>query len=103
MVGAFEEIQKSAEGMGFQLSDVIGSAEGLTAMISLMGATNDAYTTTLKDMTSGANAVEEAFEKQAGTVSSQLQVAKTTSNPYPSRSETCCCQSLRTSLNQSHR
>lgn len=76
MVGAFEAINKAGEDMGLNLAKAWGSVEAGAAVISLTGATNEAYLNTLKDMTTGANALDEAYRKQAGTAAAQMAIVR---------------------------
>lgn len=50
-----------------KLKNLFGSVEAGNAIISLASGVNGAYTTTLADMTGGANALDEAFIKQTQT------------------------------------
>jgi len=71
---AFKLIKEQAEASGQTVAAVTGSVETASAIIALGGTVNDAYTTTLADMTTGANAVNGAFEKQAQTADAQFQL-----------------------------
>jgi TP901 family phage tail tape measure protein len=71
---AFKLIKEEAEASGMTVSQVTGSVETATAVLALGGTVNEAYTTTLADMTTGANAVNVAFEKQAQTADAQFQL-----------------------------
>jgi len=71
---AFKLIKEQAEASGMTVSQVTGSVETATAILALGGTVNEAYTTTLADMTTGANAVNVAFEKQAQTADAQFQL-----------------------------
>jgi TP901 family phage tail tape measure protein len=71
---AFKLIKEQAEASGMTVSQVTGSVETATAILALGGTVNDAYTATLADMTTGANAVNVAFEKQAQTADAQFQL-----------------------------
>ena len=71
---AFKLIKEEAEASGMTVSQVTGSVETATAILALGGTVNEAYTTTLADMTTGANAVNVAFEKQAQTADAQFQL-----------------------------
>ena len=63
--GAFDAVKSTADDMHINLAKATGSVEALGAMLSITGATNDVYTKSLADMTTGSNAIDLAFEKQA--------------------------------------
>lgn len=65
--GAFREISKTAGAMGINLAKAMGSVEGLTAVQAINGAQSGTYAATLENMATGANAVNEAFEKKSKT------------------------------------
>lgn len=71
---AFRLIKEEAEASGMTVAQVTGSVETATAVLALGGTVNEAYNTTLADMTTGANAVNVAFEKQAQTADAQFQL-----------------------------
>jgi len=64
---AFKLIKEEAEASGMTVAQVTGSVETASAILALGGTVNESYTATLADMTTGANAVNVAFEKQAQT------------------------------------
>jgi len=74
--GAFVEVNKKGKELGLNLGKVWSSTEAGAAVTSLTGATQEAYVNTLKDMTTGANAVEEAFNKQNKTGAAAAQLAE---------------------------
>lgn len=76
LVGAFEAVNKAGSDMGINLAKAWSSTEAGAAVTSLLGATNEAYIGTLKDMRSGTDALSEAFEKQLNTTASRTQIAK---------------------------
>lgn len=71
---AFKLIKEQAEASGMTVAQVTGSVETASAVIALGDTVNQAYTATLADMTTGANAVNVAFEKQAQTADAQFQL-----------------------------
>ena len=71
---AFKLIKEEAEASGMTVAQVTGSVETASAILALGGTVNESYTATLADMTTGANAVNAAFEKQAQTADAQFQV-----------------------------
>jgi len=71
---AFKLIKEQAEASGMTVAQVTGSVETASAVIALGDTVNQAYTATLADMTTGANAVNNAFEKQAQTADAQFQL-----------------------------
>lgn len=73
---AFQAIQSEADKTGISMAKALGSSEALAATTALLGAQNDAYTSTLKDMQSGTDELTGAFSKQLDTTSSKLQIAK---------------------------
>ena len=71
---AFKLIKEQAEASGQTVGSVTGSLETQSAIIALGSTANETYTATLADMTTGANAVNAAFEKQAQTADAQFQL-----------------------------
>ena len=71
---AFKLIKEEAEASGMTVAQVTGSVETASAILALGGTVNESYTATLADMTTGANAVNVAFEKQAQTADAQFQL-----------------------------
>lgn len=71
---AFQKIKTSADQAGINLTKAAGRVEASNAIISLAGSTNEAYLSTLEEMTTGANAVGEAYRKQAATFSSSMKL-----------------------------
>jgi TP901 family phage tail tape measure protein len=76
LVNAFTAIEGAGKGLNINMAKAWSSVEAGAAVTSLLGATNGAYTSTLESMTNGADALGEAFEKQAKTGASQAQIAK---------------------------
>jgi TP901 family phage tail tape measure protein len=76
LVGAFEAINQAGTEMGINMSKAWSSTEAGAAVTSLLGSTNQAYLTSLKDMVGGTDALTEAYEKQHGTMASKIQLAK---------------------------
>lgn len=70
----FQEIEKAAGGNAETMIKAYGSVEAYNAAIGVGSGVNEAYVSTLDDMTEGANAVDEAFEKQKETAKSQMQL-----------------------------
>jgi TP901 family phage tail tape measure protein len=71
---AFKLIKEEAEASGMTVAQVTGSVETASAILALGGTVNESYTATLTDMTTGSNAVNAAFEKQAQTADAQFQL-----------------------------
>jgi TP901 family phage tail tape measure protein len=71
---AFKLIKEEAEASGMTVAQVTGSVETASAILALGGTVNESYTATLADMTTGSNAVNLAFEKQAQTADAQFQL-----------------------------
>jgi TP901 family phage tail tape measure protein len=71
---AFKLIKEEAEASGMTVAQVTGSVETASAILALGGTVNESYTATLADMTTGSNAVNSAFEKQAQTADAQFQL-----------------------------
>jgi TP901 family phage tail tape measure protein len=71
---AFKLIKEEAEASGMTVAQVTGSVETASAILALGGTVNESYTATLADMTTGSNAVNVAFEKQAQTADAQFQL-----------------------------
>lgn len=74
--GAFKAVNDQGTKMRINLAKAWSSVEAGAAVTSITGATNEAYVKTLDDMTKGANAVDEAFNKQLKTGANQAQIAK---------------------------
>lgn len=72
LVQAFQRIKEYAGGDDAALLKLLGSVEALNAVLGLAGEQNEKYQQTLDDMRNGANAVDEAFDKQAQTFNSQM-------------------------------
>jgi len=76
MVNAFGAMQDATEGNTQMFAKAIGSGEALTSVISLLGGQSDSFQSSLLDMTEGANAVDEAYQKQLETFSAMFQLLK---------------------------
>jgi len=76
MVDAFMKITKAVGGNDAMILSLFGSTEAYNAVVGLCTKQNKAYTETLKGMRDGTNAVDEAFEKQAGTMNNSSQTLK---------------------------
>jgi len=76
LVKAFEAVNAAGGDMNMNMAKAWSSTEALAAVTSLLGSTNEAYVSTLQDMTEGSNAVDAAFGKQSETMKAQMQVAK---------------------------
>lgn len=74
--GAFQAINDKGTKLRVNLAKAWSSVEAGAAVTSITGATNQAYVKTLDDMTKGANAVNEAFNKQMQESSNQMKVAQ---------------------------
>jgi TP901 family phage tail tape measure protein len=74
--GSFEAINKTGAELGLNLSKAWSSVEAFAAVTSITGSTNKSYTDTLYDMANGANAVNDAFDKQANTTAAKIQLAQ---------------------------
>ena len=72
LVPALESIKKSLKGNDAEMLKLLGSTEALAAAIGLTGPVGDAFRATLNDMRTGANAVDEAFEKQRATFNASM-------------------------------
>jgi len=80
LVPAFKRIKDIVGDNDAELLKLVGSVEGMNALLSLSGPTNDAYTTTLADMRDGVANVDEAFEKQKATFDATWQLLKNNLN-----------------------
>lgn len=76
----FKAIVDQSKKMGYNLEQVAGRVEASAAMSSIAGATNEAYLTTLEAMTTGANAVSEAYGKQTQSAAAQIKIARNAIN-----------------------
>ena len=65
MVQAFQLIREATGDNDAAMINLLGSVEAYNAVIGLTGEQNDVYASTLDDMRNGADAVGEAFRKQA--------------------------------------
>lgn len=74
MGNAFAAVTKTASAMGININKAMGSVEGLSAVISLTGATNDSYLASLASMMQGIDDLNPAYEKQIATVKANLQI-----------------------------
>ena len=71
---AIEAMRGATEGNSKAWNDAIGSGEALSAVNALLGVQMDSVTLSMYDMTDGANAITEAFEKQKKTFASTYQL-----------------------------
>lgn len=67
MVNAFSLIREQVGGNDAEMIKLLGSVEAYNAVLGLSGSVNGKYAETLDDMRNGANAVDDAFQKQADT------------------------------------
>lgn len=74
--GAFEAINTQGAKMRVNMAKAWSSTEALAAVTSITGAVSKDYVEILGDMTTGANAVDEAFNKQLKTGANQMQIAR---------------------------
>ncbi len=80
MVGAFNALREAAEDDITVLGKAAGSVEGLGAILALTGSQADAFTSTMLNMTEGANAVDAAFAAQKETFNAVWQDMKNNLN-----------------------
>lgn len=73
MVPAFQKIIAALGGNDAAIIKLVGSVEAYGAMVALTGGQNAAFTGTLDSMRNGANAVDEAFDKQNKTFAAVMQ------------------------------
>lgn len=78
IVEAFFALGDAADGNNETLARAFGSVEALNAVLGLTGGQAQAFASTLKGMTDGADQVSEAFEKQMSTFNNQFQILKNT-------------------------
>ncbi len=76
MVGAFKKLREAAAGNESMLAMAVGSVEGLGAVLSLTGNQADAFASTMKDITTGANAMDAAVKAQNKQFKQQWQLMK---------------------------
>lgn len=67
MVEAFSRIREATGNNDAEMIRLVGSVEAFNAIIALTDGVNETFVETLDDMRNGANAVDEAFEKQNQT------------------------------------
>lgn len=78
MVNAFAKIRAALKNDDAALLKLLGSTEALNAVLGLTGAQSQVFTDTLEDMRNGANAVDEAFGKQAEEAAARFQILRNT-------------------------
>ena len=76
LVGALTKVDSTAKTMGVSMSKVMGRKEGLSALLSLLGAQKGKFKEIMTDMASGADIVNIAFAKQQATLSAKIQIMK---------------------------
>lgn len=74
MVAAFGKIRDTLKGDDAAMQALFGSAEAVNAVLGLTGAQAGVFNTALDDMRNGANAVDEAFAKQAAEADARFQM-----------------------------
>jgi TP901 family phage tail tape measure protein len=74
MVNAFSLIREQVGGNDAEMIKLLGSVEAYNAVLGLSGSVNGKYAETLDDMRNGANAVDEAFQKQSETTRRTIQM-----------------------------
>lgn len=73
LVPALERVRKVLGGNDTKMLELLGSTEALNAAIGLTGKQGAAFTSTLADMRTGANALDDAFAKQSKTGVATMQ------------------------------
>lgn len=76
LVGALTKVDSVAKDMGISMSKVMGRKEGLSALLSLLGAQKGKFKEIMNDMASGADILNTAFAKQQNTLSAKIQRMK---------------------------
>jgi TP901 family phage tail tape measure protein len=76
LVGALQKVNDVSQSMGLKLGSVMGRKEGLSALLSLLGAQRGKFGEIMKDMASGTNVLGEAFSKQEATLATKIQLMK---------------------------
>lgn len=76
LVGALEKVNDVAKSMGLNLGKVMGRKEGLSALLSLLGAQRGKFQEIMDDMASGTDVLGDAFAKQQETLSAKVQIMK---------------------------
>jgi len=76
MVQAFAAIKEKLGGNDAAMLKLFGSTEALNAVLGLTGNQAAVFKSTLEDMRGGADAVGDAFDKQAGGTAAQAQVMR---------------------------
>ena len=76
LTGTIRMLSESVGGNQAELAKMFGSVEGLNAVMMLLGETGDNSIDIFNDMTTGANAMDEAMRKQNETASAQYQILK---------------------------
>lgn len=76
LVPALRKISEQVGGDEAKILQLVGSTEALNAILGLTGKQAATFNETLAAMRTGANAVDEAFEKQNKTTAASMQRAK---------------------------
>lgn len=76
LVGTLVKLKEATKGDNEELAKAFGSVEALNAVLALTGPQANAFTESLKSMTDGTVAMDDAFNKQTETFDSNLQLMK---------------------------
>lgn len=76
MTQAFQAIREEVGDNDAEMLKLVGSTEALNAIISISDVVGDSYATTLEQMSTNTEALNDAFEKQTKTLKSQIQLIK---------------------------
>lgn len=76
LVGALSIVNDEAKKMGLLMGKVMGRKEGLSALLSLLGAQKGKFKEIMNDMAGGADTVNVAFAKQQQTLAAKIQLMK---------------------------
>ena len=74
--GVFKAVGKAADGNQNEMTKMLGSVEGLQAVLGLTGANADAFATNLDNMANSAGAADGAFEVMEKGFSQQMKKLK---------------------------
>lgn len=76
LIPAMKKVGDVAKQTGLNVNDAFGRVQGLTAYTLLTGSLSQQFEQDMKRMGNGVNEIDDAFAKQLGTTSAQLQIAK---------------------------
>jgi len=76
LVPVMQKISEHYKGDSSKILELVGSTEALNAVLGLSGEQGKVYKTTIDAMRTGADALDQAFDKQAKTQAARQQMVK---------------------------